>query len=332
MKKCIICLMLSAMLFLSAGQGGFALAATQGGAVISIENKSATPGELVDISVTGRGFKNIIVFEFWIVFNGEVLSGDVELKNYIANLHPRFGNAQFNLVNDSVIGINWFRLSPTNIEDGAKLFDLRLTFCQDGEACAANNGLAEIRFMEEHSFLVADGLVGIPLTFNNGSVYAAQPTRKLSLVFSGNGSAEVNGQAYNGAIETESNSILNVSALASTGSQFINWTNGSGQTVSSQSQFSYTMPDEDVNLTAYFEPIDYVVTLSVNPAGAATFSGAGTYRMGDAIVLVATAAEEYQFVNWTNSSGSVVSTSATYTFSMPAANISLKAKLHRDHP
>jgi uncharacterized repeat protein (TIGR02543 family) len=325
MKKYIISLMLSALLFLSAGQGSFAFAATQGGAVISIENKSANPGELVDISVRGHGFQNILLFEFWIVFNSDLLSGDVDLKNYITNLHPRFGNAQFNLVNDSIIGINWFRLSPINIEDGAKLFDLRLTYCQDGEACSANNGLAEIRFMEEHSFLAADGLVAIPLTFNNGSVYTSQPAHKLSLSFSGYGSAEVNGQSYNGAIDAEPGSILNLSALASTGSQFKNWTNGSQQTVSNQSQFSYTMPDADVSLTAHFEPIDYTVSLSVAPAGAATISGAGTYRMGDAVVVEATAAEGYLFVNWTNGNGSAVSTNTKYSFSMPAANISLKA-------
>jgi uncharacterized repeat protein (TIGR02543 family) len=85
------------------------------------------------------------------------------------------------------------------------------------------------------------------------------------------------------------------------------------------------MPAADVNLIANFELINYTVSLSVEPAGAATLTGAGTYNMGNNISIAAVPAEGYQFVNWTNSNGSVVSDNTTYSFSMPAANISLKA-------
>jgi uncharacterized repeat protein (TIGR02543 family) len=106
---------------------------------------------------------------------------------------------------------------------------------------------------------------------------------------------------------------------------FKSWTNGSGQTVSNQSQFSYTMPAADVNLIASFELIQYTVSLTVDPVGAATLTGAGTYNMGNNVSIAAVPAEGYQFVNWTSSNGSAVSSSAIYSFSMPAANVSLKA-------
>ena len=65
------------------------------------------------------------------------------------------------------------------------------------------------------------------------------------------------------------------------------------------------------------EPIKYTVTATVNPAEAGTVEGAGEYEENTEATLIATAAEGYEFVNWTVA-GEEVSTDATYTFTVTA--------------
>ena len=65
-------------------------------------------------------------------------------------------------------------------------------------------------------------------------------------------------------------------------------------------------------------PQQYAVTATVNPTNAGTVTGANTYTQGATCTLTATANTGYQFVNWTKN-GSVVSTNATYTFTVNEA-------------
>ncbi|MBO5405583.1 MAG: hypothetical protein J6A13_06285 [Paludibacteraceae bacterium] len=65
------------------------------------------------------------------------------------------------------------------------------------------------------------------------------------------------------------------------------------------------------------EPVKYTVTATVNPAEAGTVTGAGEYEEGAEATLTATAAEGYEFVNWTVA-GAEVATTATYTFTVTA--------------
>ena len=65
------------------------------------------------------------------------------------------------------------------------------------------------------------------------------------------------------------------------------------------------------------EPVKYTVTATVNPAETGTVTGAGEYEEGAEATLTATAAEGYEFVNWTVA-GAEVATTATYTFTVTA--------------
>ena len=65
------------------------------------------------------------------------------------------------------------------------------------------------------------------------------------------------------------------------------------------------------------EPVKYTVTATVNPVEAGTVEGAGEYEENTEATLIATAAEGYEFVNWTVA-GEEVSTDATYTFTVTA--------------
>jgi hypothetical protein len=58
----------------------------------------------------------------------------------------------------------------------------------------------------------------------------------------------------------------------------------------------------------------YNVTLNANPTAGGTLTGAGSYALGDSATIRATANANYRFLNWTDSTGSILSTNATYGF------------------
>jgi hypothetical protein len=60
-------------------------------------------------------------------------------------------------------------------------------------------------------------------------------------------------------------------------------------------------------------PQTYTINVSANPSNAGNVSGGGTYNEGTYCSVMATPANGYEFVNWTEG-GNVVSTSASYTF------------------
>ena len=60
-------------------------------------------------------------------------------------------------------------------------------------------------------------------------------------------------------------------------------------------------------------PQTYTINASANPTNAGNVTGGGTYNEGTYCSLMATPADGYEFVNWTEG-GNVVSTSASYTF------------------
>lgn len=60
-------------------------------------------------------------------------------------------------------------------------------------------------------------------------------------------------------------------------------------------------------------PQTYTITVSANPTNAGNVTGGGTYNEGTYCSVMATHANGYEFVNWTEN-GNVVSTSASYTF------------------
>jgi hypothetical protein len=76
--------------------------------------------------------------------------------------------------------------------------------------------------------------------------------------------------------------------------------------------------------TLIVSPKQYRLTVSALPAAYGTVIGAGTFAEGNSVTVTGTPNGSHSFVNWTQS-GQVVSTSASYTFSMPSANTALTA-------
>lgn len=119
---------------------------------------------------------------------------------------------------------------------------------------------------------------------------------------------------------------VSLTATAATGYEFVNWTLGATE-LSDESPFIFTMPAEDVEITANFKLTDYTLTALVDPVDAGTISldpEKDYYNMGDEIELEATPASGYRFVNWMSNS-QVLGADAVLDFTMPAADASITA-------
>ncbi|PYS46284.1 MAG: hypothetical protein DMF68_19575, partial [Acidobacteria bacterium] len=104
-----------------------------------------------------------------------------------------------------------------------------------------------------------------------------------------------------------------VIATANSGYNFTNWTEN-GSVVSSSASYTFTL-NSNRNLVANFTAVNYTITVSASPSAGGTVSGGGTFAAGSSRTVTATANSGYTFANWTES-GSVVSTSASYTFTL----------------
>jgi hypothetical protein len=103
------------------------------------------------------------------------------------------------------------------------------------------------------------------------------------------------GGTVTGANTYDYGNEANISALADTGYQFLNWT-GDGIADVNASTSTVTM-DQDRNLTASFVILQKVLSLNAGPGG--TVTGANTYDYGSEANISAAANTSYQFLNWT---------------------------------
>jgi hypothetical protein len=76
--------------------------------------------------------------------------------------------------------------------------------------------------------------------------------------------------------------------------------------------------------TLVVNPKDYRLAVSASPSADGMVSGSGTFAEGSSVTVTATPTGSHSFVNWTQNA-KVVSTAASYTFTMPSANITLTA-------
>jgi len=76
--------------------------------------------------------------------------------------------------------------------------------------------------------------------------------------------------------------------------------------------------------TLVVNPKDYRLAVSASPTADGTVTGAGTFAEGSSVTVTATPNGSHSFVNWTQNA-KVVSTSASYTFTMPSASTTLTA-------
>ena len=164
---------------------------------------------------------------------------------------------------------------------------------------------------------------GIAVSTNPSYTFLVNVNRTLVATFQSISFITINtlsspgsGGTTTGAGTFTAGSQITVSATPATGYNFVNWTVG-GSTVSSSESYTFTVTGNRT-LVANFSQITYTVSTSSSPSAGGSTSGGGTYYYGDEATVTASPAEGYNFVNWTQG-GSVVSTSANYTFTVTSS-------------
>ena len=124
------------------------------------------------------------------------------------------------------------------------------------------------------------------------------------------------GGTVSGAGTYTEGATVTLKATANTGYTFSKWTKN-GTQVSTSANYSFTA-SADAAYVAVFTQNSYSITATASPTAGGTVSGAGTYNHGTTATLTATAKSGYTFTNWTKN-GTVVSTNASYSFTVTAA-------------
>ena len=130
-------------------------------------------------------------------------------------------------------------------------------------------------------------------------------------------SAPAAGGTTSGAGIYNSGSSVAVTATPNAGYVFTNWTQGS-TVVSSTANYTFTA-SANATLVAHFAQ-GFQIDTSVSPPLAGTTSGGGAVTSGSSTTLTATPNVGYTFLNWTDGTGAVVSSAASYTFTPSASD------------
>ncbi|MFW5707597.1 MAG: InlB B-repeat-containing protein, partial [Bacteroidota bacterium] len=118
---------------------------------------------------------------------------------------------------------------------------------------------------------------------------------------------------------------VTVSATPAEDFVFLSWTENEN-VVSTDAEYTFDMPGNDLTLTANFEAIPYYnLSLIADPQEGGTVDGEGAFQAGEEVTVTATPNENHVFVRWTNEGDISVSTNEVYSFTMPAYDLTLTA-------
>jgi uncharacterized repeat protein (TIGR02543 family) len=124
---------------------------------------------------------------------------------------------------------------------------------------------------------------------------------------------------------------VSIQAVPAAGYRFVNWTAPAGGFAdASSATTTFTMPAQDVTITANFEVGgEYTLTMAASPIMGGTaydVTGASPYNEGEVVSIQAVAASGYQFAGWAAPAGLLANAyAAATTFTMPAQNVVVTA-------
>jgi uncharacterized repeat protein (TIGR02543 family) len=150
-------------------------------------------------------------------------------------------------------------------------------------------------------------------------------TMAVSPAGTGNATDQTNASPYAAGVQ------VSIQAIPASGYRFVNWTAPAGSfTNASSAMTTFTMPSQDVTVTANFEIGGaYTLTMAASPIMGGTaydVTGASPYNEGEVVSIQAVAASGYQFAGWAAPAGSFANAYASATtFTMPAQNVVVTA-------
>lgn len=161
---------------------------------------------------------------------------------------------------------------------------------------------------------------------------APQIKHKLTLI-----ATPSDGGSVSGGGTYVDGSKVTLRASASSGYAFEAWSDKDGMVIATTASFQYTTKEKHDTLYAHFrfvptsptEPADpntsLYYRLTLEPDQGCTVSGGGRYLMGTRVSVSASLESGYEFINWTDSEGEVVSTSRSFTHTKKDENEVLTA-------
>ncbi len=96
--------------------------------------------------------------------------------------------------------------------------------------------------------------------------------------------------------------------------------------VSTDSEYTFTMPNQDVELLARFYYNKFNVSATQNIEEAGTITGTGTYYYRTTITVTTTLADGYNFIGWFDSNDKELSKNLSYVFQLQNNDVELVAK------
>lgn len=119
--------------------------------------------------------------------------------------------------------------------------------------------------------------------------------------------AKVSGSGAYSAQDT-----VTLSATPTNGYAFIGW-ECEGETLSDQPTYRF-VPERDMLIVAQTKKLTTTVSANASPMEGGTISGAGEYRVGDRVTLVAIPNDHYDFLQWVDENQTTVSLEKTLSF------------------
>lgn len=108
--------------------------------------------------------------------------------------------------------------------------------------------------------------------------------------------------------------MCTLDAIPADGYEFVNWTlELDGSQVSTDASFSFPVTGDAVYVAHFVRK--YTITANVEPIGAGSIIGTGTFKEGESCTLIATPNPTYSFEKWTEN-GEDVSTDNPYSFTV----------------
>ena len=263
----------------------------------------STDGNMKILDQYNSNGQGLATYQFWLLFGDPTLT--------VRNMTP----ANMNVTHASSMSSSAtsFTVNATN-GNGALA-----TLTRNNEimgSATINNGTANITFTAPGT----TGTATLTVFGYNKITYIATiqitggGTQQYTINVSAN--PTIGGSVAGGGTYNQGQSCT-VTATPNAGYTFTNWTEN-GNVVSTNRNYTFTVTGNRT-LVANFQaqPQNYNITVSANPSNGGSVAGGGTYQQGQSCTVTATANTGYAFTNWTEN-GTVVSTSANYTFTVNA--------------
>ena len=165
-----------------------------------------------------------------------------------------------------------------------------------------------------NAITVTDNHFTMPSSAVTVTVSYIQSTYQVNVTASPAGAGTVTGSGT-----YHYNDVAHVSAVANPHYEFYRWVVSGQAPIYDDADTSFVVTG-NMNITAEFNALtpSYEIFLYANPTEGGTVVGGGEYLSDTIVTIQAIPNEGYDFVNWTNSNGVVVSTDPSYTITVTA--------------